>query len=57
VSVLSVNVVTVLFTNLASLLKLCFTRINACLCEVIQCVGEESVGIYRQIPDVKTHSR
>jgi hypothetical protein len=53
VSVLSVNVVTVLFVNLAVLLKRCFTRINTCLCELIQCAGEESVGIYRAISTVK----
>jgi hypothetical protein len=53
VSVLSVNVVTVLFLNLAVLLKQCFTRINTCLCELIQCAGEETVGIYRQTVTVK----
>jgi hypothetical protein len=35
------------------LLKRCFTRINTCLCELIQCAGEESVGLYRQISTVK----
>jgi hypothetical protein len=53
VSILSINVVTVLFINLPVLLKQCFTRINACLCELIQCAGEERVGIYRQIVTVK----
>jgi hypothetical protein len=53
VSVTSVNVVTLLFINLAVLLKQCFTRINTCLCELIQCTGEETVGIYRQIATVK----
>jgi hypothetical protein len=56
VSVLSVNVVTVLFINLAVLLKQRFTRINTCLCELIQWAGEETVGIYRQIATVK-HQR
>jgi hypothetical protein len=53
VSVLSVNLVTVLFINLAAVLKRCFTRINTCLYQLIQCVDEKSVGIYGQIPDVK----
>ena len=35
------------------LLKRCFTGINTCLCELIQCAGEESVGLYRQISTVK----
>jgi 7tm Chemosensory receptor. len=53
VSILSVNVLTVLFINLTILLKECFSRINKCLCELIQCAGEESVGLYRQISSVK----
>jgi hypothetical protein len=53
VSVLSVNVVAVLFLNLAVLLKQCFTRINMCLCELIQCAGEKTVGIYRQTVTVE----
>ena len=53
VSILSVNVLTVLFINLTILLKGCFSRINKCLCELIQCAGEESVGLYRQISTVK----
>jgi len=53
VSVLSVNVVCVLFTNLAVLLKRCFTRIKRGLCEQIGCAGEESVVLHRQICTVK----
>jgi hypothetical protein len=53
VSILSVNLVTLLFINLAVVLKGCFRRINTCLCELIQCAGEESVGLYRQISAVK----
>jgi hypothetical protein len=53
VSMLSVNLVTLLFINLAVVLKGCFTRINTCLCELVQCAGEESVGLYRQISTVK----
>jgi hypothetical protein len=53
VSVPSVNVVTALFINLAVLLKQCFTRINTCLCKVIQCADEEPVGRYRHISTVK----
>jgi hypothetical protein len=49
VTVLSVNLVCLLFINLAVELKGCFTRINTCLCELVQCAGEESVGLYRQI--------
>jgi len=56
VSVLSINVVTVLFISLAVLLKNCFTRENTCLCELIGCACEESVGLYRQISTVK-HSQ
>ena len=52
-SVLSVNLVTFLFINLAVVLKGCSRRINTCLCELIQCAVEESVGIYRQIYTVK----
>ena len=53
VSVLSVNLVCLLFINLAVVLKGCFTRINTCLGELVQCAGEESVGLYRQISTVK----
>jgi hypothetical protein len=53
VSVLSINVVSVLFINLAVLLKRCFTRINTCICGLIQCAGEKSFGIYIQISTVK----
>ena len=53
VSILSVNLVCLLFINLAVVLKGCFTRINTCLCELVQCAGEESVGLYRQISTVK----
>jgi len=53
VSVLSVNLVCLLFINLAVILKGCFTRINTCLGELVQCAGEESVGLYRQISTVK----
>jgi len=52
VSIFSVTLVAVLFINLAVLLKRCFARINKCLCELIQCAGEESVGLYRQISTV-----
>ena len=52
VSILSVNLVTVLFINLAVVLKRCFRMINTCLCELIQCTGEESAGLYRQISTV-----
>jgi hypothetical protein len=51
-SILSVNVVTLLFINLAAVLKGCFTRINKCLCELVQCAGQESVGLYKQISSV-----
>jgi glutamate formiminotransferase len=30
-----------------------FLKKNTCLCELIQCAGEESVGLYRQISTVK----
>jgi hypothetical protein len=53
VSVLSINVVTLLFINWAVLLKRCFTGINTSLCERIVCAGEESVGLYGQICTVK----
>jgi len=53
VLVSSINVVTVLFIDLYVLLKRCYTRKNTCLCELIQCAGEESVGLYRQISTVK----
>ena len=52
VSVLSLNVVTLLFINLAVVLKGCFRRLNTCLCEVVQCAGQDSVGLYRQISTV-----
>jgi hypothetical protein len=52
VSVLSVNVVTLLFINLAVVLKGCFTRINTSLCELVQCSGQDSAGLYRQISTV-----
>jgi hypothetical protein len=52
-SALSINIVPVLFINIAVLLKRCFTRINMCLCELIQCAGEESVGLYRKTSTVK----
>jgi len=39
--------------HLAVLLKRCFARINTCLCELIECAGEESVCHYRQISTVK----
>ena len=53
VSIFSVNVVAVMYINLALLVKWCFVRINACLYELIRCAGEESVGLYRQISTVK----
>jgi len=53
VSIFSVTVVAVLFINLAVLLKRCFPRKNTCLCELIKCAGEESVGLYRQISTAK----
>jgi len=53
VSVLSINVISVFFINLAVLLKRCVTRKNTCFWEMIHCAGEESVGIYRQIYTVK----
>jgi len=53
VSIFSVNLVCLLFINLAVVLKGCFTRINTCLGELVQCAGEESVGLYRQISTVK----
>jgi hypothetical protein len=53
VSLFSVNLVTMLFINLAAVLKRCFTRINTCLCELIKGMGEGSVGLYRQVSVVK----
>jgi hypothetical protein len=53
VSVLSVNLITVLFISLAVLLKRCLTRIDTCLCELIWCAGEDSLGLYIQISTVK----
>ena len=38
--------------NIVVLLKQCFARINTCLCELIWCAGEESVGNYIQISTV-----
>ena len=35
------------------LLKQSFTEINTCLCELIGCAGEESVGLYGQISTVE----
>ena len=52
VSILSVNLISLLFINLAVVLKGCFTRINKCLCELVQCAGQESVGLNRQISTV-----
>ena len=52
VSILSIHLVTVLFINLAVVLKRCFRRINTCLCELIQCTGEEIFGLSRQISSV-----
>ena len=57
VSILSINLVTVLFINLAVIMKGYFTKINGCLCEVIQCTGEESFGLYRQMSTVKHPQR
>ena len=53
VSILSVNLVCLLFINLAVIRKGCFTRRNTCLGELVHCAGEESVGLYRQISTVK----
>jgi len=53
VSVLSINVVTVLFINCAVLVKRCFTGTKTSLCELVWCAGEESVGLYMQIAIVK----
>jgi hypothetical protein len=52
VSALSVNLVTLLFVNLAAVLKACFIKLNTCLCELVQCAGQESFGLYRQISAV-----
>jgi len=57
VSNLSINLLTVLFINLAVVLKGCFRRINTCLCELIECAGQESVGLARQISSVKHPQR
>jgi len=48
VSILSIHLVTVLFINLAVVLKRCFRRVNTCLCELIECAGQESfdLGIF-----------
>ena len=53
VSGFPVNVVTMLFINLAVVLELCFANINSCSYELIQCAGEELVGLYRQMSTVK----
>ena len=53
VSVLSVNLITVLFISLAVLLKRCLSRIDTYLCELIWCAGEDSLGLYIQISTVK----
>jgi hypothetical protein len=52
-SVLSINLVTALFINLAVLLKRCFASINTCLCDLIEREGEESVGLCGRISDVR----
>jgi hypothetical protein len=52
VSILSVNLISLLFINLAVVLKGCFTKINKCLCELVQCAGQDSVGLCRQISTV-----
>ena len=52
VSILSVILVSLLFINLAVVLKGYSRMINTCLCDLIQCAGQESVGLYRQIPTV-----
>jgi len=57
VSILSVHLVTVLFINLAVVLKGSFRRINTCLCELIECAGQESVGLSRRISSVKHPQR
>jgi len=57
VSILSIHLVTVLFINLAVVLKRYFRRINTCLCELIECAGQESVGLSRQISSVKQPQR
>jgi hypothetical protein len=56
VAVLSLNLLIVLFINFSVVLNKCFTRINSCLLDLIQCEGEESVGIYRQAVTV-THQQ
>jgi hypothetical protein len=53
VTIFSVNVVAVMFINSAMIMKRYFARINTCLCELIQCAGEESVGLYRRIYTVE----
>jgi len=57
VSILSINLVSLLFINLAVLLKRFSTKINACLCELIQCAGQESFGVHRQTSTVKHPQR
>jgi hypothetical protein len=52
VSLFSINLVTLLFINLAAVLKECFTKINTSLCELVQCAGQESFGLNRQISTV-----
>jgi len=53
VSVLSVNLVTVLLIIWTVLLKRGFTRKTTCLWELIRCAGEESLGLYIQISTLK----
>jgi hypothetical protein len=53
VSILSINLVTVFFINLAVLLERCFLSINTCLCDLIEREGEESVGLYRQLSNTE----
>ena len=53
VSGFQVNVGTMLSVNLAVVLELCFANINSCSYELIQCVGEELVGLYRQMSTMK----
>ena len=52
-SVLSINLITVFFINLAVLLKRCFAKINTCLCDLTEGEVEESVGLCRQISNTE----
>jgi hypothetical protein len=52
VSILSLNLATLLLINLTFVLKGCFTRLYTCLCQLIQCAGRESFGLYKQISTV-----